>query len=65
VALTTTHVRAGAARCRNRGLARLGGVSQPVPRHRYAGRPIADHRADRRERLQAAELELFGTGGMR
>lgn len=35
----------------------------PVPRRNYGGRSAEERRADRRERLLAAGLELFGTRG--
>ncbi|WP_239154174.1 TetR/AcrR family transcriptional regulator [Amycolatopsis sp. FDAARGOS 1241] len=38
-------------------------MTQPGPRGRYGGRSAADRRAERRERLMTAGLELFGTAG--
>ena len=35
----------------------------PAPRRGYGGRSAAERRAERRERLLAAGLELFGTRG--
>lgn len=48
-----------------RGLARPGALRRPVPAdgRRYAGRSEAERRADRRARLLAAGLDLFGTLG--
>jgi AcrR family transcriptional regulator len=36
---------------------------RPTPQRSYAGRTAAERRADRRERLLAAGLQLFGTHG--
>ncbi|WP_328606382.1 TetR/AcrR family transcriptional regulator [Amycolatopsis sp. NBC_00345] len=38
-------------------------MTQPGPRGRYAGRTATERRAERRDRLMAAGLELFGTAG--
>ena len=38
-------------------------MTQPGPRRRYGGRSAAERRADRRARLVAAGLEMFGTVG--
>ncbi|WP_326568278.1 TetR/AcrR family transcriptional regulator [Amycolatopsis rhabdoformis] len=38
-------------------------MTQPGPRGRYGGRTAAERRAERRERLMTAGLELFGTAG--
>lgn len=37
--------------------------SKPVPKRSYGGRSAEERRAERRERLMAAGLELFGTQG--
>jgi AcrR family transcriptional regulator len=38
-------------------------MNQPGPQRQYAGRSAAERRADRRDRLVAAGLQMFGTVG--